>query len=1209
MTESCTTYKSPAMRILIGITLTAGLLLGIGAEAATFTVNSTADAVDAAPGDGVCATAGAVCTLRAAIQESNAFAGTDTVAFNIAGAGPHTIQPTSALPSISESVIIDGTTEPDFTGTPIIELNGLLAGIGTNGLVISSSGGNSTIRGLAIQSFVQNGILLQGGNNLIAGNYIGLDADGTTLAGNNTSNTGIQGGIRVESAANTIGGTTAADRNVISGNIFSGIVLAGAGASGNQVLGNYIGLDASGVLDRGNTQEGIEIDLANNNIIGGTIAGARNVISGNDSDGIEIDGADFTIVQGNYIGTDFTGTLTIGNGRDGIDLNDNGVDGATGTLIGGAGANEGNLIRGNGIYGIQVRGASVINNSILGNQIYGNVQLGIDLNDDGITVNDAFDADSGPNDLLNFPVITSATASAGTVSVGFDLDVPTGDYRIEFFTNPSGADPSGNGEGEAFASSVNITHTGSGVESFSHSFAGSAGDILTANTTLCTTGTCSGFLSTSEFSTAFTVTPPVTFSARWPLDEISGVIAADVDAGNDGTYRNGVLLNQTAACTDTGNAVHFDGVDDFVEVPHSPDYLMDEGTVAFWANADAIGTQQGLFSKDSTGFDTGGHLTVLILPTGVVQVRLQSTTGDNFVNSAPIAAGTWVHVAFSWGPAGMALYIDGAAPVTNAYTGGLGVTSGGPGNFEPISFGANSWVSDDLLVTPTIDHFAGYLDDVRINNPALTLAEIQTLAGCTPAGPAVTSAMAEISPNDVTTSSTANAFSYDIAATIGALDTGVDRVAITVPGSFGVPTVIDVQVGGVSVAFTDNTVIRAISVDLTVKVTTSDRITVLFTADAPTIQDLTGVNFLSTVDDSGTAIAAQATTEGNGDGDAGDLNIWTVTTTDAGPSVCQVDPTGTYIEAENFTGTIQDTAFFTVESTQAGFNGSGYLRSNGGGTGGAPAHEGKIYNIEFTTTGVYNVWMRGYATSGSTDSLFVGLNGTSVGALNEGGTYDVWVWTNSIQVGGNQITVPAAGFHEFNAWIRENNHLVDGFYLTQGAETPTGGIPPGVPTLDPTACPFVDLVVTKSVMTLEDPVNATTDPKAIPGAIERYLVEVTNTGSGPADADTVFITDSLPAFMALRIIDYDGTNPGPVAFVNGSPASGLSYTFTSLGSGTDDIEFSSDGGTTWTYTPVDSGDGTDPAVTDTRINPKGIFANNTGGGDPSFQLLFKAVIQ
>ncbi|MCH7893777.1 MAG: DNRLRE domain-containing protein, partial [Proteobacteria bacterium] len=504
-------------------------------------------------------------SLRECINFANINPGT-TIQFNIPGPGNRSagadtwwgISPVTPLPTITAAgTVIDGTTQTTNQGDtnsrgPEIELDGLSAGIAANGLVIGATAAGSTIRGLVVQNFSYNGILLLGGSNLIAGNYLGISADGTTVAANNPAAVSYRGGIRVESSANTIGGTTAADRNVISGNGFAGIELFGAGATANVVYGNYIGVDATGTLDRGNTQEGIDLELGSSNIIGGPGAGQRNIISGNDSDGIEIDGGDSNVVQGNYIGTDFTGTVIISNGRDGIDINENGVDGATGTLIGGTGANEGNLIRGNGIYGIQVRGAPVINNSILGNQIYGNVQLGIDLNNDGITVNDAFDADSGPNDLLNFPVITSATASAGTVLVDFDLDVPTGDYRIEFFTNPSGADPSGNGEGEAFASSVNITHTGSGVESFSHSFAGSAGDILTANTTLCTTGTCSGFLSTSEFSTAFTVTPPVTFSARWPLDEISGVIAADVDAGNDGTYRNGVLLNQTAACTDTG---------------------------------------------------------------------------------------------------------------------------------------------------------------------------------------------------------------------------------------------------------------------------------------------------------------------------------------------------------------------------------------------------------------------------------------------------------------------------------------------------------------------------------------------------------------------------------------------------------------------------------------------------------------------------------
>ncbi len=173
----------------------------------------------------------------------------------------------------------------------------------------------------------------------------------------------------------------------------------------------------------------------------------------------------------------------------------------------------------------------------------------------------------------------------------------------------------------------------------------------------------------------------------------------------------------------------------------------------------------------------------------------------------------------------------------------------------------------------------------------------------------------------------------------------------------------------------------------------------------------------------------------------------------AGGGSCQVDPSGTYIEAENFTGTIvQGTAFFTVESSQAGFNGTGYLRSNGGGTDASPVHEGKQYQLDFTTTGIYNVWMRGYAVDGATDSAFIGVDGADVGALNEGAQYNLWVWTNSIQLGSNQINVGSAGFHDFNTWIREPNHLTDGFYLTQGAETPTGGIPAGATVVDPVTC-------------------------------------------------------------------------------------------------------------------------------------------------------------
>ena len=237
------------------------------------------------------------------------------------------------------------------------------------------------------------------------------------------------------------------------------------------------------------------------------------------------------------------------------------------------------------------------------------------------------------------------------------------------------------------------------------------------------------------------------------------------------------------------------------------------------------------------------------------------------------------------------------------------------------------------------------------------------------------------------------------------------------------------------------------------------------------------------------------------DPDAGDNTATEDTTIVAPPAppVCQVDPSGTYIEAENFTGTIvQGTATFSVETTTPGFNGSGYLRSNGGGTGGSPANEGKIYNIEFTTSGTYNVWMRGYALDGGSDSAFIGLNGASVGALNEGGTYNTWVWSNGIQVGSNQITVPATGYHDFNTWVREANHRIDGFYLTQGTETPTGGIPPGTPTLDPTQCTGANLALTMS---------DSIDPVTVGGA---FTYNLTATNSGPVDATNVTLVDTLP---------------------------------------------------------------------------------------------------
>jgi hypothetical protein len=155
----------------------------------------------------------------------------------------------------------------------------------------------------------------------------------------------------------------------------------------------------------------------------------------------------------------------------------------------------------------------------------------------------------------------------------------------------------------------------------------------------------------------------------------------------------------------------------------------------------------------------------------------------------------------------------------------------------------------------------------------------------------------------------------------------------------------------------------------------------------------------------------------------------------------------------------------------------------------------------------------------------------------------------------------------------------------------------------------VDLVVAKTVQTISDPVNGGANPKAIPGAVVQYQMVVTNQGGGGADANSFRLTDPIPAAGQMIVADIAGPGSGPVAFVQGAPASGLIYTFLGLGSGADSLEFSSDGGATWTYTPAPDGNGADTAVTHFRIVPTGAFAANTGGGAPGFTLRFRMRVE
>jgi hypothetical protein len=402
-----------------------------------------------------------------------------------------------------------------------IRLDGTEAG---NGLKIEAD--NSTVKGLVVSNW-ENGVFLgvDATGNAVRGNFIGTDASGSNLSNNI--------GVALTNAPNnTIGGTTAAARNIISAN---GIGISMSGGADNMIQGNYIGTNAAGDARLGNNQ-GVVLSNTQDNTIGGTKAAARNIISGNGTWGVLISDPDATgnTVQGNFIGTDVTGTVNdpdgipnsgdeLGNGLNGVSIR----TGADNNTIGGTTAGAGNIISGNGYNGSDlndaksgvevqfVNGDLPTGNRILSNSIYDNVKLGIDLyftNDPpGVTDNDAapLDTDSGPNHLQNFPEITSARRTTRviqghrrrvTVIRGTLNSEATKTYNVQFFSSPT-ADASGHGEGKRFLGGKSVTTNGSGDASFIFITRKRVprGQVVAATATNQSTG------DTSEFSLAKTV--------------------------------------------------------------------------------------------------------------------------------------------------------------------------------------------------------------------------------------------------------------------------------------------------------------------------------------------------------------------------------------------------------------------------------------------------------------------------------------------------------------------------------------------------------------------------------------------------------------------------------------------------------------------------------------------------------------------------------
>lgn len=633
-------------------------------------------------------------SFRSAVQNANANAGADLIDFNIAGTGPFVDNLLATIPTITSPVTIDGYTQPGcqpnsvpLPGTSDAVLSFVIDGTGTsNADGLTFAAGSSVLRGLVINDFDVDGVRVISDGNIFEGNYIGPFADGITIQDNDLN--GIQ---LIDAAGNTLGGTTPAARNLFSGNVDDGVDIRNPGSVGNFIIGNFIGANAPGNDGLGNDSDGIQIMDSDNNTVGGTLAGARNIIVDNLDDGMDISG-EGTLIQGNYvgvlpdgltpaanggrgmqmsdsfqtiggttsaamnlvsanfaggilitgsgstgnliqgnrigtdasgtaglqngsagvalytggntvggvapgtgnlisgnfgrgvlinlstaidndvqgnlIGTDVTGTLPLGNFLDGVAISGlasanhiggtdfgagnviacNGDDGieivapgtsgnfveanviglnlsgapelgntydgvfifqATDNTVGGLNGAATNYVLGNGGNGLVVQTNAAVGNRLLGNVLLNNALLGIDLGRDGITLNDAGDADIGPNLKQNYPSLTAATLSvSGTLTITGTLDsTPSTTIRVEYFGN-SVCNPSGYGEAEYLLLSKDVTTDGSGVANINEAING-----MTIEPKIITATATDPAGNTSEFSAC----RPVICSSIAPL--------------------------------------------------------------------------------------------------------------------------------------------------------------------------------------------------------------------------------------------------------------------------------------------------------------------------------------------------------------------------------------------------------------------------------------------------------------------------------------------------------------------------------------------------------------------------------------------------------------------------------------------------------------------------------------------------------------------
>lgn len=566
-------------------------------------------------------------SLRQAIHAANLdFALGDatvhTIEFDLQG--NYQIALTAPLPQITAAVVIDGTSEADFSGTPLVTLSGA-------GPLLQLSGDNITVRGLDLRGSGSDGLRISGDDNTVVGNVI------LANAGN---------GIQITGSGNIIGGTTPEARNIVSGNTNNGVLISGAGATGNSLLGNYIGTDTSGNSALANGGYGVRLENLNtnattNNVIGGLASGAGNIISANDQGGIYLGTAAHHVdILGNKIGTAANGA-ELGNSGNGITVK----TGTMGPLTPSDVLIQGNQIAHNVGIGVSVENPQTYNVHIVQNLIYDNGGMGIDLGGNGVTANDPQDADIGANAQSNFPVLGSVSIVGGQVRITGTINnaQDSGPLQIHFYYS-SVAHSSGHGDAEGYIGSVSVTANGSGNATFDSLFAVHVPDASYI------TATATGNLGTSEFATNLFLatgnpanaspTGEVTVSGSLVQGALLTAANTLVDAnGRSGPLQYQWLRNGTAIGGATGSTYTLTQADVGSSVSVTVSYTDDDG-----------------FAETVTSAPAGPIANLNDAPVGTVTISGVATQGETLAAAAAVtdADGLPATLQYQW-------YRNGAA--------------------------------------------------------------------------------------------------------------------------------------------------------------------------------------------------------------------------------------------------------------------------------------------------------------------------------------------------------------------------------------------------------------------------------------------------------------------------------------------------------------------------------------------------------------------